>query len=50
MCTPQFAVYFAFIQLKSPTNCNAHLAESIFRHALDSCLFHFCLFILRLDI
>ena len=42
ICTSQFAVYFAFIQLpypgyaaliqaKSPTNCNVHLTESIFQ-------------------
>lgn len=26
--------YAALIQAESPTNCDVHLAESIFRHAL----------------
>ena len=28
------ARYGALIRTKSPTNCDAHLAESLFRHAL----------------
>ena len=33
------ARYGALIRAKSPTNCDAHLAESLFKHALEGCFY-----------
>ena len=41
------ARYAAFIQVKSPTNCNAHLTESIFQTRSRLTNFHFS-YIIRL--
>ena len=38
------ARYAALIQAKSPTNCNAHLAESIFRTRSKKMYFTKCVF------
>ena len=38
------ARYGALIRAQYPTNCDAHLAESLFRHTPEVCLFIICRF------